>query len=129
MIRCIFGSLRVATMAAAIVVPLFAQVTLKRGAVVYFGSASNTSAPATVSETKLRDATKEWQKIQAEAIDHNSAQGKQLIAQMSSSMKEAVKAIAAAEGRDLVVRKDDITDQQGRDVVDLTDKVVAKLAE
>src|SRR5690606_30986477 len=46
-----------------------AQVTLKKGAVVYHGSAANTTAPATVSEEKLRAATPEWQKIEDEGID------------------------------------------------------------
>lgn len=107
--------------------PLTAQVTVKKGAVVYTGSASNTSAPATIDETKVRDASKEWQKIQSEGIDPDSAQGKQLLAQMHSKIREAVKAVATAESRDLVTRASDITDKQGRDVVDVTDKVIAKL--
>lgn len=107
--------------------PLAAQVTVKKGAVVYTGSASNTSAPATIDETKVRDASKEWQKIQSEGIDPESAQGKQLLAQMHNKIREAVKAVAAAESRDLVTRASDITDKQGRDVVDVTDKVIAKL--
>jgi len=106
-----------------------AQVVVKRGAVVYHGSASNTSAPAIIDEAKVRDATAEWKKIQAEGIDTNSAHGKQLLAQMNTRIREAVKAIAEAEGRDMVSRKDDITDKQGRDVVDLTDKVAGKVAE
>lgn len=129
MTRLFPGSLKVALAALALTLPLASQVSLKKGAVVYFGSASNTSAPATVNQTKLRDATKEWQKIQADGIDTDSAQGKQLLVQMEASIKAAVKAIAASEGRDLVVRKDDISDAQGRDVVDVTGKVVAKLGE
>lgn len=106
---------------------LVCQVTLKRGAVVFHGSASNTSAPATIQEAKVREATREWQKIQADGIDPDSAQGKQLIAQMNGKIRDAVKAAATAEGRDMVARKGDISDTQGRDVVDLTDKVVAQL--
>lgn len=106
---------------------LAAQVTVKRGAVVYTGSASNTSAPATVDETKVKEATKEWQKIQDEGIDVGSAQGKQLVAQMNTKIREAVKDVATAESRDMVTRSGDISDKQGRDVVDLTDKVIAKL--
>jgi len=108
---------------------LSAQVTLKRGAVVYFGSAANTSAPATVDEAKVKEATKEWQKIQSEGIDVDSAQGKQLVQQMNAKVREAVKSVASDESRDLVVREKDISDKQGRDVIDLTDKVVAKLTE
>jgi len=107
--------------------PTVAQVTVKKGAVIYTGSASNTSAPATIDETKVRDASKEWKKIQAEGIDPDSAQGKQLLAQMHTRIREAVKAVAADESRDLVTRASDITDKQGRAVLDVTDKVIAKL--
>ncbi|MBL8750849.1 MAG: hypothetical protein JNK78_16935 [Planctomycetes bacterium] len=106
---------------------LAAQVTVKKGAVLYVGSASNTSAPATINETKVKEATKEWQKIQSEGIDPDSAHGKQLITQMNNSIRDAVKAVASSEGRDLVTRSGDITDRQGRDVVDLTSKVIDKL--
>jgi len=114
---------------ASLLMPLAAQVTLKRSAVVYCGNASNTSAPATIDETRVKEATKEWRKIQADGIDHSSAQGKQLLQQMNNTVREAVKAVAGDASRDLVVRKDDITDSKGREVADLTDKVVAKLAE
>ncbi len=114
---------------AGLVLPLSAQVTLKRSAVVYVGNASNTSAPATIDETKAKEATKEWKKIQADGIDQDSAQGKQLLQQINNKVREAVKAVASDESRDLVVRKDDISDKKGRDVADLTDKVVAKLGE
>ena len=100
---------------------------MKKGAVVYHGSASNTTAPASIDETKVRDASKEWQKIQSEGIALDSAQGKQLMAQMHTKIREAVKEVATAESRDMVTKAGDITDKQGRDVVDLTDKVVAKL--
>jgi hypothetical protein len=39
-----------------------------------------------------------------------------------------VRSVAAAENRDLVTRKDDISDRQGREVTDLTDKVAKKVA-
>lgn len=106
---------------------LLAQVTVKSGAVVYHGSASNTSAPATIDEAKVREATPEWKKMQAEAIDPDSAQGKQLVVRMNTRIQDAVRSVAAAENRDLVTRKDDISDRQGRDVVDLTDKVARKV--
>jgi hypothetical protein len=108
-------------------ISLAAQVTLKRGAVTYHGSACNTTAPATIDESRVRDATPEWQKIQGNGIDPDSAQGKQLVAQMNTRIRDAVRSVAAAESRDLVVRKGDITDRQGRAVADLTDKVVAQL--
>jgi len=122
-------SLSLLLLLAGLSMPLAAQVTLKRGAVVFCGSASNTSAPAFVDEAKVKEATKEWQKIQSEGIDVDSAQGKQLLQQMNSKVREAVKSIAQDESRDMVVRKDDIMDKQGKEAVDLTDKVVAKLGE
>lgn len=107
---------------------LLAQVTVRSGAVVYHGSASNTSAPATIDEAKVREATPEWKKMQAEAIDPDSAQGKQLMVRMNTRIQDAVRSVAAAENRDLVTRKDDISDRQGREVTDLTDKVAKKVA-
>ncbi|MCA8964980.1 MAG: hypothetical protein H6838_10910 [Planctomycetes bacterium] len=118
---------RVGAMSLLLVVAATAQVKLKRGAVVYTGSATNTSAPATIDETKVREATEEWKKMQSEGIDPDSAQGKQLLGKMKTRIREAVKSVATDESRDLVVRKDDISDDKGKEVVDLTDKVIDKL--
>lgn len=113
--------------ALGLAMPLSAQVTLKRGAVVYTGSGGNTTAPATIDEARVKAATREWQRIQSEGIDLDSAQGKQLVHQMNSKVLEAVRTVAQEESRDLVVGKDDISDRRGKDVVDLTDKVIGKL--
>lgn len=113
--------------ALGLAMPLSAQVTLKRGAVVYTGSGGNTTAPATIDEARVKAATREWQRIQSEGIDLDSAQGKQLVHQMNSKVLEAVRSAAQEESRDLVVGKDDISDRRGKDVVDLTDKVIGKL--
>lgn len=104
-----------------------AQVKVKRGAVVYTGSASNTSAPATVDEKTIRDATPEWQTIQDEGIDPSSARGKQLIVKMNQRIREAVRTVASSESRDMVTRKKDLADAQGKEVVDLTQQVVDEL--
>ena len=104
-----------------------AQVTLKRKAVVYIGSAANTSAPATVDEKKVRASTPEWQKIERDGIDPDSARGKQLITKMNQRIRKAVKAVADSESRDMVTRKKDMKDDRGRAVVDLTDQVVAEI--
>jgi hypothetical protein len=118
---------RLALVVGLVAASLAAQVTVKKGAVVYHGSASNTSAPATIQESKVKEATPEWKKIQAEGIDTDSAQGKQLLVAMNNRIKEAVKAVAETESRDMVTRKCDLTDKQGRDVTDLTEKVVTKV--
>jgi len=104
-----------------------AQVSLKKKAVVYVGSAANTSAPATVVEKKVRAATPEWKKIKSDGIDPDSARGKQLITRMNQRIRKAVKAVADSESRDLVTRKKDMRDDRGREVVDLTDLVIAEI--
>lgn len=106
---------------------LCAQVTLKRGAVVYHGSAANTTAPATIDEKKVRAVTVEWQEIESEGIDLQTARGKQLVQKMNKRIREAVKAVAGEESRDLVVRAQDIADSQGHDVVDLTEQVASRI--
>ena len=106
-----------------------AQVTLEKKAVVYVGSAANTSAPATVDEEKVRESTPEWKQIQDEGIDPSSARGKQLITKMNKRIRTAVKSVADSEGRDMVTRKRDMKDDRGREVVDLTDQVVRKIEE
>ena len=104
-----------------------AQVTLKKKAVVYVGSAAITTAPATLDASKVRLATPEWKKIQGSGIDPSSARGKQLITKMNLRIRQAVKAVADAEGRDMVTRKKDLKDDRGRDVVDLTDLVITEI--
>ena len=106
-----------------------AQVSLKKKAVVYVGSAANTTAPATLVAKKVRSATPEWKKIKSDGIDPDSARGKQLITKMNSRIRKAVSSVATDEGRDLVTRESDVQDDQGREVVDLTDEVVSKLQE
>lgn len=104
------------------------QVSLKKKAVVYIGSAANTSAPATVVAKKVRAATPEWRKIVGSGIDPNSARGKQLITKMNERIRNAVQSVAGAENRDMVTRKKDMRDARGRDVVDITDLVIDELA-
>jgi hypothetical protein len=106
---------------------LSAQVTLERNAFVYHGSAANATAPATIDDDKVRAATVEWQTIRSEGIDERSARGRQLAAKMNKRIRAAVRAVASSQGRDLVVREQDIADDQGREVVDLTDAVVREI--
>ena len=104
-----------------------AQVDLKQDAVVYFGSASNTSAPAQIDETKVRKATPEWQKIQAEGVRRGSARYILLMSEMDNRIRSAAQTVAGATGKDLIVRKGDITDAQGKTVVDVTSKIIREL--
>lgn len=104
-----------------------AQVDLKSDAVVYFGSASNTSAPAVIDEQKVREATPEWQTIQAEGVRRGSARYMLLVAEMDRRIRTAAQSAAAASSKDLVVRSGDITNANGKTSVDLTNDVIAKL--
>lgn len=102
-------------------------VSLKSGAVIYCGSASNTTAPATIDEQKVREATPEWQTIQSEGVKKGSARYKLLSAEMDKRIREAVKTAAGEQSRDLVVRDGDVEDARGREVADITTQVIARL--
>lgn len=104
-----------------------AQVEVKSDAVVYFGSASNTSAPAVIDEQKVREATTEWQTIQAEGVRRGSARYMLLVGEMDRRIRAAARTAASNASKDLVVRSGDITNDNGRTAVDLTSDVIANL--
>jgi hypothetical protein len=102
-------------------------VGLKKDAVVYCGSASNTTAPATIDDEKVRDATPEWKTIQSEGVKKGTARYKLLVADMHKRIRAAVKAAAGHTSHDLVVNRGDIEDARGKEVADLTAEVIARL--
>ena len=104
-----------------------AQVDLKSDAVVYFGSASNTSAPAVVDEQRVREATAEWQTIQAEGVRRGSARYMLLVGEMDRRIRAAARTAASNASKDLVVRSGDIQNDNGKTVVDITSDVIANL--
>jgi hypothetical protein len=104
-----------------------AQVEVKSDAVIYFGSATTTSAPAMIDEQKVREATPEWQTIQAEGVRRGTARYMLLQGEMDRRIRAAARLAAAHASKDLVVRTGDITNDQGRPAVDLTSDVIAKL--
>ena len=104
-----------------------AQVDLKVDAVVYFGSASNTSAPATIDEQKVREATTEWQTIQAEGVKRGTARYILLVGEMDKRVRAAAQKAAAGASKDLVVRSGDILKNNGKTVADLTASVIQSL--
>lgn len=114
-------------LAALLVASASAQVSLKKKAVIYVGSAANTTAPATLDAAKVRLSTPEWKKIQRAGIDPASARGKQLITKMNQRIRTAVKSVADSEGRDMVTREKDMKDDRGREVMDLTDLVISEI--
>lgn len=113
----------------AFAAPLQAQVDLKGDALVYCGSASNTTAPASIDEDRARQATPEWQTIKNEGVRKGSARYKLLIAEADKRIRTAAREVASSRGKDLVVRAGDVADAKGKDVVDITDAVVDKLSQ
>ena len=104
-----------------------AQVELKKDAVVFSGNASNTSAPATMDEAKVRRATTEWQTIEADGVKRGSARYLLLVAEMDKRIRSAAQKAASGASKDLVVRAGDIANARGKTVADLTDDVIANL--
>jgi Skp family chaperone for outer membrane proteins len=102
-------------------------VELKRSAVVLSGSDANCSHPAVISFEKVRDATEEWQKIQADGVREGSARYRILMNKMMQRIRAAARAAAGDAGIDLVVREGDISDDRGLTVEDITDDVVDAL--
>ncbi len=118
---------RVCWALALLTTSAFAQVDVRSDAVVYFGSASNTSAPAVIDEQKVKDATPEWQTIQAEGVRRGSARYMLLVGEMDRRIRAAARTAASTASKDLVVRSGDITNDNGRTAVDLTSDVIANL--
>jgi Skp family chaperone for outer membrane proteins len=102
-------------------------VSLKSGAVVYYGSASTSTAPAVIDEDRVRESTPEWKTIQAEGVKKGSARYKLLAAEMDKRIRDAVRAAAEHGSRDLVVRSGDIDDARGKTAADLTSEAISRL--
>ncbi len=120
-------ALRFALAALTLAAVAVGQVRLHKQPVVYLGCAANTTAPATLVAADVRSATPEWRLIERERVDLDSARGRQLCAAMGRRIRAAVREVAVASGRDLVVRAGDVRDDRGRTVMDLTTAVVAQL--
>ena len=115
---------------AALAIPESATaqgVELKRTAVVLAGSDANCSKPGTIDYAKVRSATSQWKTIRSEGVRPGSARYQILSNKMMQVIRAAAAAAAGDEGVDLVVRKGDITDDRGLDVVDLTSEVIDSL--
>ena len=98
-----------------------------KGAMVFCGSESNCTKPATIRYVKVRDATPEWQEIQADGVRKGSARYTLLMARMGRRIKAACDVAAGDAGHDLVVNQGDISDPRGLDVADITDQVIDEL--
>lgn len=102
-------------------------VVMKSGGVVLCGSASNCTQPATIDMKKVAKATPEYKTIKSEGVPKGSARYDLLVAQMVKRIKQACSDVAKVEGKDCIVRKGDIEQDNGLAVSDLTDKVIEKV--
>jgi len=102
-------------------------IELEPDGVVFFGSASNTSHPATIQIKKVEKKTPEHRTIKAEGVRKESARYEILIAKMHKRIKKAAKAAAEENTCDCVVRRGDIKNARGSDVTDLTEEVIKQL--
>ncbi|GAB4142793.1 MAG: hypothetical protein Fur0037_10120 [Planctomycetota bacterium] len=120
---------RFAIFLALLTTGLRGQVDLKSGAVIYFGSESNTTAPAEIDEAKVLEATPEWQTIKTEGVRKGSARYRILMGEASKRIRMAVREVATSSGKDLVVRSGDVADARGKNVTDITAEVVERLSQ
>jgi hypothetical protein len=80
-----------------------------------------------IDEQKVREATPEWQTIQADGVRRGSARYMLLMGEMDRRIRTAASTAASSASKDLVVRSGDITNDNGRTAVDLTSDVIANL--
>lgn len=106
-----------------------AQVTLKSGSKVYFGSEINTTAPASITESKVLEATPEYQRIKREGIKEGSAQYKLLESSARDRIRKAIRDVAIIKQKDLVTRDTDIEDNKGKTVTDITSDVIESMSQ
>ena len=102
-------------------------VVLRSGAVLYHGSAHFSSRPATFDMDKVSAAMSEWQEIQSKRLRPGSARYSQLRSKMHRNLVAACKKAAMKRGYDLIVRSDDIKDEGGFVIKDLTADVIGAL--
>ena len=119
--RALLGLLLIAT-------PVVAQgVEVKRAAVVLYGSATNTSQPATIDMRKVEKETPEYETIKSEGVEKGSARYEILMAKMRKRIRDAAKAAAEDASCDCVIRAGDIVDDHGLSPADLTKEVIEQL--
>ena len=102
-------------------------IDLKSGAVVLYGSASNTSHPATIDMKKVERKTPEYKTIRSDGVRKGSARYEILVAKMHKRIKRAAKSAATSGNRDCVIRKGDVRDAKGLSVTDLTRETIERL--
>ena len=103
------------------------QVELRNGASALHGSASNSTAPASIDFRKVKKATPEYQTIRSEGVAKGSARHALLTSKMHERIRAACREVAQTEGNDCVVKKRDVENDNGHTVTDATKAVVAAI--
>ena len=119
------------TFVAAVMLAVVASaqgIRLRSSSVVFYGSPTSCTQPATIDYKKVRTATPEWQTIRSQGVRKGSGRYDLLISRMNTRVNRACKSAAMAIGRDCVVRKGDIKDPRGLSVRDLTKGVMNALS-
>ncbi|MBK8978898.1 MAG: hypothetical protein IPM29_23605 [Planctomycetes bacterium] len=102
-------------------------IETRNSAVVLVGNTTNCTQPATIDFDEVKQKTPEWKTIRSEGIPPGSSRYQLEYSKMMRRIRDACSKVATSQGRDCVVREGDITNDNGLDVVDLTDDVVAEL--
>ena len=102
-------------------------VQVKDSAGVLYGTTAKCSQPAVVDLAKIRKATPEWKTIKAEGVHKGSARYDLLVEDMNKRIRRICADVAKAAGKDCVIAKGEIENENGLTVTDLTDQVVTKL--
>jgi hypothetical protein len=103
-------------------------ITVRRGAVVLFGSPASCSQPGSIQLRKLQRRTPEWKTIRVEGVREGTARHDLLTTRMNERITRAARLAASDRGCDCVLRKSDILDARGKTIRDLTDDVIAQLS-
>ncbi|MCA8944266.1 MAG: hypothetical protein KDB80_16995 [Planctomycetes bacterium] len=102
-------------------------IEVKADATVLFGSTATCTKPASVEWKKVRKTTPEWQTIKSEGVKKGTARYSLLISEMTQRLKRLAKSVAQTHGFDCVVCEDDIDDEKGLDVEDVTKRIIKLL--
>lgn len=99
-------------------------VEVKDAAAVLYGSASTTTQPAVIDFDEVKKKTPEWKTIRSEGVRPDSARYQLLMSDLDKRLRRLCRQVAQDQGRDCVIRKGDIKQDNGLTVEDLTDALV-----
>ena len=109
--------------------PAVPGIAVRTGATVLFGSQHACTRPATAAIERVREHTAEWRTKVSNNVSDTSAQWQILRNQMFQRLRGAAGRAAVRRGVDCVVGANDITDNRGLPVTDVTDLMIAELSQ